>query len=169
MAVITPKQAAQGLRKFASSFPRIITSPLNTTRNRAVAIAKNDFRSKSPGRSIFSSKQGARAPSLLVHEGRSSQTRSGDGSFTVEMVIEGMAALIEEGGHTRPATIRPRSRKFLKFEGPRGTVFTKVARHPGSRVRRNQIGKGAVETAFRGFPAELDSSLTRGVNQVGLG
>lgn len=159
------------MRKLGRGLTKTITTPLNQTRNKAMKMARDEFRSTSPGRSIFGGRgksSSSGRPPLIVHAGRSARVSESQGGFLVQMVLEGFAALIEKGGRTAPHLIRPKRSSLLRFEGKTGTVFARAVRHPGGPVHKNPIGEKSIQRAFRTFPNELDRSFDQSVREAGL-
>ena len=72
-----------------------------------------------------------------------------------------MAALIEIGGRTQSHRIEPKNASILAFEGRSGTVFTKIVRHPGGPVRKNDALQDAMKDAAKALAPALDNRYTR--------
>lgn len=67
------------------------------------------------------------------------------------------AVLAQEG--TRPHTIRPKKKKFLRFQTTNGWVFAKKVNHPGTPPRR-------IVGVSRGTLGEIDKRINRYLDKI---
>lgn len=162
-ASLTPQEAASAFRELTKGVRKAIRTPLNEAKKKARKKMKSDFLSKRPGRSIFGRGRKKHGKPPLIIRSRTRYSKSKE-SWLVTFILEGFAALIEEGGTTRPHPIRAGAKK-LKFDarGGGGTVFTRSVRHPGGRVPRKQIGRKAVGEMFRALRPATDRSLQNAI------
>ena len=170
MSVLSPEQAAAAMRGLSKDVVKVIAKEMNGARKRATAQARRDFRSQNPGRSIFRFKGGRGTPPLKI-SGRAARLSQSQGAFVTQLIIKGMAALIEQGGKTKPprgGVIRPVRAKALRFHGRGGVVFAAEVNHRGSRVPKNEIGRRAIEKEFRLLPGFIDAALAASTRANGL-
>lgn len=167
---LEPKEAARRAKTLGRNLLGAIAKPMNRKRNEAAKVARQDFKTRDPGKSIFASRGRPKTgvPPLIIR-GRGARLSKTEGAFLVSIFVLGMAALIEEGGRTKAHTIKPVRGRLLRFETATGNVFTRgPVRHPGSQIPKNAIAKRAVERTFRSLPPEIDRELVELVKRSGL-
>lgn len=80
--------------------------------------------------------------------------------------LKGMAALIEMGAKTQEHRIRPWQGSHLVFEGTHGLVRTKLVRHPGARLKKDQILQKALDRKWPEVRSTVDRTLERTFRKV---
>jgi hypothetical protein len=117
------------------------------------------------GRKIFTQRHGKTAtgvPPLIVNLSRVRvQGQAGGRTFETGLKASGMAALIEQGGRTRPHTIQAR-RGVKLYAGGR------PVRHPGSRVPRNPFLDAGGRVAEMSLGRELEDGIVRAAREAGI-
>jgi hypothetical protein len=167
---MTGEQASKALDALSKDLERATTASMNKVGKVALAATKREFKAQNPGRSIFSSKGGRGKPPLKVTRRSARWSESQNGHVTT-FTVQGMAALIEKGGRTKPprgGKIRPVRTKALRFQGRGGTVFADSVDHPGARVPKNPIAEETIEKTFGALPGVMDDAFAAAVRARGL-
>lgn len=154
--------AAKALNLLDLELPKLrenaVRAALNSARNAAVKY----FMSRGVGRRIWGGggrfKKDAKSVRRIINRVRLKKLGASD--FETGLHAHGMAALVETGGRTKAHTIRGR-RGLLKFQGPEGTVYTRVVNHPGSQMQRDPYLERAVPVLNREYPSKLESGIER--------
>lgn len=159
-SVLTPEEAAAALHRLGDQIESAAARPLRPAFEQARAEAERGYRSRGIGRALFGGGRslGADDPQLIV------TVRADDGKAT--LASHGMAALIEQAGHTDPHEIAPIEGGVLA-----GGLLHPVAeeiRHPGSRVTQDPQLQQAFDRLVARLPASVDGELQRAIEAVGL-
>lgn len=125
---ITVKKAAVEVEKYEKGLNNIARALLKEEGDDLVKyIQRTKFKKGGrPSPSYVVSRSGLMERSLRA------TTRFAGGGLVLEISVE--RPYVEEG--SRPHIIRPKRRRFLKFEVDGKTVFAKQVRHPGIKPRR---------------------------------
>lgn len=123
-----------------------------------------DLRSHGVGAALFGKK--AKGARLVVKV--NNPKMAANGTVTGGLELKGLAAMTEEGGHTKAHTIRPPSGGVLvlKLGGGRVAFTRKAVRHPGSRIPRRPFAKPAIEHELDRIKADLEHTAQDAINKL---
>lgn len=165
---MTPSEAVLRLNRFIVAERNAILRGLKRGVGRARKPALERLRASGVGRALTTRKKGLPGtPRLIVSVSRAKQT--GPESFEVALQAKGMAALIDQGGRTKPHAIEAKSDQLLSFQARDGrSVHVRRVSHPGSNVPRVSSLEPALRGAEPGVAREIQLELGNAVKEVGL-
>lgn len=154
--VFTPYSFAAALRAVGPDINRRIGNVLGAGLSRAEKYAVEDFTSRGIGRGIF-----GRKPDGVLRQRAISRTRvtiQGN-RFIGGLKAQGLAALQEGGGRTKPHRIPRRGTTLMAFTSGGEQRFAMSVNHPGGAVPRYPFLQKAMERA------EIAQAIDREVTQ----
>lgn len=118
-----------------------------------------EFRRRGVGRQLFGRKA-AGARKII----RRSRLRETVLDIIQPIKISGLAALQQEGGHTRGHTIVPKTRPLLAFRVQGRPIFTTKVNHPGSNMPAIPFADAAASKHRSDFSAEIAKEIERALS-----
>ena len=127
----------------------------------AARYATDDFTRRGVGRSL------ARRPGGISGSIVPGQIQKNVSGVIASLRARGLAGLQETGGRTKDHIIRPKKSRLLAFEvRGKGLVFVREVRHPGARLARRPVLRGALERALPRIRADIDRGLQQTIDRV---
>jgi hypothetical protein len=161
--VFTPEQMASALERFGKDAPREQINAIRRGLTFARGLVIAHIRRTGVGQALWGRKaSGAR---LMVPRQR--VTRSGN-TIHGGLLLKGLAAMIETGGHTAPHAIAPKLKPALARALPGGgSFFSKTpVQHPGSRVPAQPSAQASMREALPRIAQEIDKGMQRLADRV---
>ncbi len=152
---VTIEEGARVFARFATSIRnKLLRDAFREEMKKARKDIVEGYKKTAIGSRIFKARGG---PRLLVKTLRSRV--QGSGAYEGGISVRGMAALIEEGGKTKPHPIRPKKRTLLKFDVGAGTAFARRVEHPGSRVPKFPVALNRFRALASTVPQSVERAL----------
>ena len=170
---MTPEQARRAIAKLPGQFDRVVANAFRRGTRRIREDAIKRLTSGGVGRKLWGKKpKGARAQ---VKQGKIVTRGAG---VSTEFVVQGMAALQDQGGRTKPHPI-PKSARALEAARARGKVFhlkslgnvfvsvkNKPIQHPGSNVARRPFMDPAISAGSPAIDKDIEALTDAMVGRV---
>lgn len=160
---MTPTEARINVLKLAAELPREYENAMKRVLRRARTVAAGKIRSRGIGRALWGKGRSTATLSLKVERVKRSGTTLSGG-----LEAKGVAAMIDQGGMTKPHVIKPKNGTVLALKLPGGRAFARAVRHPGSRIPAQPFMKTAQAAVESDLPKELDVANVRAIARAGL-
>lgn len=157
---MTLEQAAKAIGMSARELSRRVLAPIRKHMRFVVRDSKRDYKATTLGQALWGRGVDKYGKTSLIVKNIRARRSTSQGAFVAGVSVQGMAAIMEEGGRTAPHKIRPRFAKELIFRGRvGGIVRTKEVNHPGSRIDRHAVAERRFERAVLDIEREIAETM----------